>query len=61
MIKLSDKESGKLIGEITAAELQILVDAFEGKAARIRTTTSTPAAPTTWKRISKVRRIWSRC
>ena len=29
MIKLSDKESGKLIGEITAAELQILVDAFE--------------------------------
>jgi hypothetical protein len=29
MIKLSDKETGKLIGQISAAELQILVDAFE--------------------------------
>jgi hypothetical protein len=29
MIKLVDKETGAPIGEITAAELQILVDAFE--------------------------------
>ena len=29
MIKLSDKETGKSLGEITAAELQILIDAFE--------------------------------
>ena len=29
MIKLSDKETGKPLGEITAAELQILIDAFE--------------------------------
>ena len=29
MIKLIDKETGAPIGEITAAELQILVDAFE--------------------------------
>ena len=28
-IVLRDKETGKLIGEISAAELQILVDAFE--------------------------------
>jgi hypothetical protein len=29
MIKLRDKETGKSLGEITAAELQILIDAFE--------------------------------
>jgi hypothetical protein len=29
MIKLRDKETGRLIGEITQAELQILIDAFE--------------------------------
>ena len=29
MIKLRDKETGRLLGEITAAELQILIDAFE--------------------------------
>ena len=29
MIKLSDKETGNLIGEISEADLQILIDAFE--------------------------------
>ena len=29
MIKLRDKETGNLIGEISDAELQILIDAFE--------------------------------
>jgi hypothetical protein len=29
MIKLRDKETGTTLGEITAAELQILIDAFE--------------------------------
>lgn len=29
MITIRDKETGKTIGEITAAELQILIDAFE--------------------------------
>jgi hypothetical protein len=29
MIKLRDKETSQLIGEISATELQILIDAFE--------------------------------
>jgi len=29
MITLRDKETGKSLGEISAAELQILIDAFE--------------------------------
>ena len=29
MIQLNDKETGRLIGEISEADLQILIDAFE--------------------------------